>query len=67
MERNLDKMLSKLVEEIEHIEVTKTRFYYRSARRQNNVSWWLLKKRKPTEFDGLTKNKPEKRMRYRNR
>ncbi len=26
MERNLDKMLSKLVEEIEHIEVTKTRF-----------------------------------------
>ncbi|MFX1482032.1 MAG: DNA double-strand break repair nuclease NurA [Promethearchaeota archaeon] len=26
MERNLDKMLSKLVEEIEHIEITRTRF-----------------------------------------
>ncbi len=66
MERTLDKMLSKLVEEIEHIEVTKTRFgeVLRNVKKKidlskfpavasNIIDMQLTTKIKPTTLSGL--------------
>ncbi len=66
MERTLDKMLSKLVEEIEHIEVTRTRFgeVLRNVKKKidlskfpavasNIIDMQLTTKIKPTTLSGL--------------
>jgi len=66
VERTLDKMLSKLVEEIEHIEVTKTRFgeVLRNVKKRidlskfpavasNIIDMQLTTKIKPTTLSGL--------------